>query len=249
MRSGSEGRGCFPTGHHYPGIAHLLRLSVVGLSPGWVSEHLMADLPLVSIDTETTGRDSKSDRIVEIACVRWERGQVTARECWLVNPERPIPDEAREVHGISDADVADKPRLLDVWPEVLAALRGAVPLAYNANFDRDFLQAELARSGAVFEDLPPAMQARVEWVDPLTWARVLQASEKSRALGEVCARLGIEIDQAHRALFDAEAALRVFLMFLEDIRVPKTYGGLVQEQRRLARMFADERGRFWQAKL
>ncbi|MDX2055693.1 MAG: 3'-5' exonuclease [Polyangiaceae bacterium] len=249
MRSGAEGRGCFPTGRHYPGIAHLLRVSVAGLSPEWTAEHPVSELPLVCIDTETTGRDANVDRVIEIACVRWENGEVSARHSWLVDPERPIPEDSRQVHGISDADVAGKPKLLEVWPEVLAALSGAVPMAYNADFDRAFLHAELARSGLVFEDLPPAMQRRVEWVDPLIWARELQAGEKSRALGDVCARLGIEIEQAHRAESDAEAAARVFAALTADVRVPKTYGGLVQEQRRLARIFAEERGRFWQGKL
>lgn len=249
MRSGSEGRGCFPTGRHYPGIAHLLRLSVVGLCPAWSSEELVESLPLVAIDTETTGRDASVDRILEIGCVRWENGQITARSSWLVQPDCAIPEESRQIHGISDADVAGKPRFAEILPELLAALKGALPLAYNADFDRGFLHAELARAGSSYEDLPPALQRRVEWIDPLTWARELQSGEKSRALAEVCGRLGIELAQAHRAVSDAEAALRVFLAFTADIRVPKSYGGLVQEQRRVARIFADERGRFWQAKL
>jgi DNA polymerase-3 subunit epsilon len=75
----------------------------------------------------------------------------------------------------------------------------------------------------------------------LVWARELQKLEKSRALGEVAARLGVELSQAHRATSDAEAALNVFVKFREDARVPKTYGALLQEQRRLARLFDVDR--------
>ena len=91
---------------------------------------------------------------------------------------------------------------------------------------------------------PPAFQKNADWIDPLVWARELQKLEKSRALGEVAARLGIELTQAHRATNDAEAALNVFIRFQEDSRLPKNYGAFLQEQRRLARAFESERIRW-----
>jgi DNA polymerase-3 subunit epsilon len=235
--------GCFPTGRHYPGIAHLLRVAALGLAEGFIGEHLVEDLPIVAIDTETTGTDPMTDRVVEVACVRYERGEVTLRKSWLVNPGRPIPKEAFDVHGISDEAVKDAPSFEAIVPELLAALAGAIPLAYNAEFDRKQLLAELARLAA-HADPPPAFQKNVEWVDPLVWARELQKLEKSRALGEVAARLGIELTQAHRATQDAEAALHVFVKFREDSRLPKTYGAFLQEQRRLSRSFENERIRW-----
>lgn len=234
--------GCFPTGRHYPGIAHLLRVAAMGLAEGFLGDHGVANLPLVAIDTETTGRDPSTDRVVEVACVRYEGGKITLRKSWLVNPGRPIPQEAFEVHGISDDDVKDAPGFEAILPELLEALAGAIPLAYNAEFDRKQLLAELGRVGAPAAP-PPAFQKNTEWIDPLVWARELQKLEKSRALGDVAARLGIELSQAHRATDDAEAALNVFVRFQEDLRVPKTYGALLQEQRRLARMFEQARWR------
>jgi DNA polymerase-3 subunit epsilon len=56
--------------------------------------------------------------------------------------------------------------------------------------------------------------------------------------------MNIKLEQAHRAAHDAEAALLVFLAFLSDPRVPRTYGAFLQEQRRLGRLFDDER-RMW----
>ena len=237
--------GCFPTGRHYPGIAHLLRVAALGLAEGFLGDHVIVDLPVVAIDTETTGRDPSSDRIVEVACVRWERGEITLRKSWLVNPGRPIPKEAFDVHGISDDDVKDAPSFGAILPELLEALAGAIPLAYNAEFDRKQLMSELGRVAAPSAP-PPALQKNAEWLDPLVWARELHKLEKSRALGEVAARLGIELSQAHRAVADAEAALHVFIKFQEDSRLPKTYGAFLQEQRRLARAFETERVR-WRA--
>ncbi len=235
--------GCFPTGRHYPGIAHLLRVAAMGLADGFAGDHNVRELPIVAIDTETTGRDHAVDRVVEVACVRWERGEVTLRKSWLVNPGRPIPKEASDVHGISDDDVKDAPPFAAIVPELLEALSGAIPLAYNAEFDRKQLMAELGRIAAL-QAPPPAFQKNVEWIDPLVWARELQKLEKSRALGDVAARLGVELTQAHRATADAEAALHVFVRFQEDSRLPKAYGAFLQEQRRLARAFEQERVRW-----
>ncbi len=244
VRASADGGGCFPTGRHYPGIAHLLRIVVSGLAQEFASETPMSALPIVAIDTETTGRDPAVDRIVEIGCVVWRDGAVSARHAWLVNPGRPIPKEAFDVHGISDADVADKPPFSGIVAELLAVLQGVVPLAYNADFDRSFVRAELDRAGAPGDALPPACRDKVDWIDPLTWARELHKTEKSRALGDVCARLGITIDQAHRATDDAEAAARVLGAFLADPRVPQSYGAFLQEQRRIARMQDEERARW-----
>jgi DNA polymerase-3 subunit epsilon len=77
------------------------------------------------------------------------------------------------------------------------------------------------------------------------WARELQQGERSRALLEVATRLGIALENAHRASDDAEAALRVMLALGRDVRVPRTYAALVQEQRRLAMAQADERRLKW----
>jgi DNA polymerase-3 subunit epsilon len=76
------------------------------------------------------------------------------------------------------------------------------------------------------------------------WAREIQREEKSKALGEVAARLGIALENAHRASDDAEAALRVLYALAADPRMPRSYGALMQEQRRLGLAQADERRRW-----
>lgn len=247
MRSSADGGGCFPTGRHYPGIAHLLRVVAAGLADECSTDTALSDLPIVAIDTETTGREPAVDRIVEVGCVVWRQGRVVSRQSWLVNPGCPIPKQAFDVHGISDEDVRDKPTFSEIVDDLMSALEGAVPLAYNAEFDRAFLMAELERGSARTEARPPAYRKGTEWLDPLVWARELHKMEKGRSLGEVCERLGIEIGQAHRAADDAEAALRVLTRFATDPRVPKTYGAFIQEQRRLARLHEEERAR-WRAR-
>ena len=245
MRAVGDGCGCFPTGRHYAGIAHLLRAQVRGLVEEFASDAPWRDLPIALIDLETTGRDASVDRVVEVGIAIMRTGEVTLHN-WLIHPGCPIPEEARAVHGIGDDDVKDQPRFGGIAAEVASALEGVVPAAYNAPFDRAFLQNEFARAGHRPEPAPPFLRRDVEWLDPLVWAREIQREEKSKALGEVAARLGIALENAHRASDDAKAALHVLFALGRDARMPGAYGALVQEQKRLALMHADER-RFWKS--
>jgi DNA polymerase III subunit epsilon len=240
-----EACGCFPTGRHYAGIAHLLRTVARGLLEELAPDALWSEAPIALIDVETTGMDASVDRVVEVGIALARGGDVVERKNWLVNPGRPIPKEASEVHKITDEVVQDAPRFEAIAREIAAMLVGCVPAAYNAPFDRAFLANEIARAGLSPEEVPPALRRDVEWLDPLVWARELQQGEKSRALGEVAMRLGIALENAHRASDDAEAALRVLFALGRDVRVPRTYAGLVQEQRRLAMGQADERRLKW----
>jgi len=134
--------GCFPTGRHYAGIAHLLRTVIKGLAEEFASEAAWHDLPIALLDVETTGRDASVDRVVEIGIADGRHGGVIARYNWLINPGIPIPAEVSAVHGIKDEDVKDAPRFATIAHEVAAALSGCVPAAYNAAFDRAFLVNE-----------------------------------------------------------------------------------------------------------
>ena len=94
----AEPCGCFPTGRHYPGIAHLIRFRAVGVASELDANQPWAELPVALLDLETTGRDPAVDRIVEVGIVIGRNGEVTARHSWLVNPGRPIPAEVSAVH-------------------------------------------------------------------------------------------------------------------------------------------------------
>lgn len=247
MKGAMDAGGCFPTGRHYPGIAHLIRVTVEGLANDWRAEADLRDIPWVSIDTETTGRSAHGDRVIEVGCVFFQDGKVVDTKGWLINPERPIPADASQVHGIVDADVAGKPTFAELADEIFESMQGSLPLAYNAEFDRGFLLAELQRTAwgqRPTTDRPPALREGVQWIDPLDWARELQKEHRSRSLGDVCGRLGISLENAHRATDDAAAAGLVMAAFLEESSVPRNYGAFIREQKRLHRRYEFERVRW-----
>lgn len=244
-RVASDGCGCFPTGRHYPGIAHLLKVAIRGLAEGFAADTSWQEIDIALLDVETTGRDASVDRVVEVGIVVGRHGEVVARYNWLINPGIPIPAEVTAIHHITDEMVADKPRFEAVASEIAQALRGCIPAAYNALFDRAFMMSEFARAKSDTTGVP-ALTREVEWMDPLVWARDIQDGEKSRSLGDVAARLGVKLDNAHRAQDDAEAALRVMYLLGRDARVPRAYGAMIQEQRRIAGIQADAR-RMWRS--
>jgi DNA polymerase-3 subunit epsilon len=241
----SDGCGCFPTGRHYPGIAHLLKVQIRGLVAGFANDVPWQEIDVALLDVETTGRDASVDRVVELGIAVGRRGEIVARYNWLINPGMPIPAEVTAIHHITDEMVADKPRFEAVASEIANALRGCVPAAYNALFDRAFLMGEFSRAKADGTGVP-ALTREVEWLDPLVWARDIQDNEKSRSLGDVAARLGVQLEKAHRAQDDAEAALRVLYALGRDARVPTAYGAMVQEQRRISQKQADAR-KMWRS--
>jgi len=226
----SEVCGCFPTGRYYAGIqaqmAKTLHL-VKGLAKVLAPDAKWHDAPLAIIDFETTGFDPKDDRIIELGVACFEGGKLVKKDNWFANPRRPIPDEVIEITGILREDVNSAPPLEDVIGEFEAFIDGYIPVAYNAVFDQGFLLAEAKRLGYEAADTCPAFDPDIVWLDPLVWVRE-QQKEKSRKLGDVCKRLGIPLEKAHRAAEDAEAAGWVLMYIAKHL--PALYGELVRLQ-------------------
>jgi DNA polymerase III subunit epsilon len=103
----------------------------------------------IVFDTETTGLDPRTgDRIVELGCVELISLNPTGKTFHrYLNPERDVPDEVVRVHGLSGQFLKDKPVFADVAEALLAFIGDSILVAHNAEFDRAFLNAELARIG------------------------------------------------------------------------------------------------------
>jgi DNA polymerase III epsilon subunit family exonuclease len=178
------------------------------------------EMSLIAVDVEATGLDTDEARIIEIGMVRFERGQVADRWGTLVDPGVPIPEKVVEITKITDEMVRGKPTFRDLKWEVYGRLRDKVFVAYNAPYDLDVIGAELARCGLTMPIVPV--------LDPLVWTRALMPTEMRHRLGAICKKLGIPLENAHRAEHDAEAAGKV-LFRLAD-KVPMELGALLAAQ-------------------
>jgi DNA polymerase-3 subunit epsilon len=126
--------------------------------------------------------------------------------------------------------VKDALPFAQVIQDVLPFLEGRIPVAYNYFFDSRFLWAEARRAG--LQASAPALAQDGVWIDPLVWARELQKDEKGHKLVDVAARLGVPLENAHRASHDAEATGHVLLKLAS--KMPTRYAELLRVQKRYA---------------
>jgi DNA polymerase-3 subunit epsilon len=162
---------------------------------------LLLERPLIVFDTETTGTNPRSDRIVEIACVKLHPDG--RREVWVrrFNPGIRIPPASTAIHGISDADVASEPRFRDGAAELAAFLAGCDLAGYNiAGFDLPVLRAEFLRAGVPFE------VSDMRLVDA---QRIFFSREPRHLAAAARFYCQCEHEGAHGALADAKMTLRV----------------------------------------
>jgi DNA polymerase III epsilon subunit family exonuclease len=178
------------------------------------------EMSFVSVDVETTGLDAQTCRVIEVGMVRFERGQIAERWGSLVNPGVPVPPEVTKINNITDEMLADAPTFRDIKWEVWGRMKDRVFVAFNAGFDHGFLEAEMARVGLTLPDVPI--------LDPQVWARELMTNQRSFRLGKLCDKFGIALENAHRAVDDAEAAGKVLLRFADKVAID--LGGLLDQQ-------------------
>jgi DNA polymerase-3 subunit epsilon len=161
----------------------------------------------IVFDTETTGLNpSGGDRMVEIGCVEVFNRVETGRHFHAYfNPERDMPFEAQEIHGLSNLFLSDKPRFADLAQELLDFLEDSPLVAHNASFDFGFLNFELDRCGR-------GAVGMHRMVDTLMLARSRHPGAK-HSLDALCVRFGI--DRSHRvkhgALLDAQLLAQVYV--------------------------------------
>lgn len=164
----------------------------------------------IVLDTETTGLEVRQGhRLIEIACVELIERRPSGRH-WqtYLNPERAIDEGARQVTGIEDAFLLDKPRFAEVVAEFLEFIGDAELIIHNASFDVGFLDAELARVGVHMGCI--ADRCRV--IDTLAMARERYPGQRN-SLDALCKRLGVDNSarDLHGGLIDAQLLADVYL--------------------------------------
>jgi DNA polymerase-3 subunit epsilon len=163
----------------------------------------------IVLDTETTGLEvKKGHRIIEIGAVELiERRPGRTWHAYL-NPDRAIDAGAREVTGIADDFLRDKPHFADVIEAFIAFIAGGELIIHNAPFDVGFLDAELTRLDGRFG----ALADHVRVLDTLAMARERYPGQRN-SLDALCRRLGVDNTrrELHGGLLDAQLLAEVYL--------------------------------------
>ena len=159
----------------------------------------------VCVDVETTGLNSKEEKIIEIGAVKIEKGMETGRFQSFIYPGRKLEKRIVALTGITDEMLADAPGT----KEVITKFRefcGELPImGHNLSFDYGFIKRAMVNEKMQFEKAG---------VDTLKIARKYLADLESRSLEYLCRHFGI-VHQAHRALGDALATVALYRILCE----------------------------------
>ncbi|HHT00732.1 MAG TPA: DNA polymerase III subunit epsilon [Thiomicrospira sp.] len=165
----------------------------------------------IILDTETTGFEPHNgDRIIEIGAVEMSKRRLTGNNYHqYIYPERTVPQEAIEVHGITDEFLKDKPVFARISDEFMEYVAGSELIIHNAPFDVGFINQELSL-------LPGNKWGKIEdhcvITDSLKMARKSYPGQRN-SLDALCKRLGIDNSNRtlHGALLDSEILADVYL--------------------------------------
>ncbi len=164
----------------------------------------------IVLDTETTGLyPSKGDKIIEIGCVEIVNGIKTGSSFQVyVNPQRDVPEEAFNVHGISAEFLKNKPIFSKIAPLFLEYIGTSILVIHNANFDISFLNYELTILG--YSEI---RMSRV--IDTLKMARKKYPGSPA-SLNALCKKFNISLKDRnkHGALLDADLLASVYIQMI-----------------------------------
>ena len=164
---------------------------------------------VLAFDLETTGVSTNNDRIVQVALIGADADGSPIHYEILVNPQRPIPSGASNVHGIYDSDVRSKPIFKEFTNEIVEMMNGAIVVGHNARkFDMPLLENEFYRCGVS----PPKPKVILDTLETVRRLKI----PRPHNLGAQCARHGIDLRNAHDAAADAAASLLLLWKLMRD---------------------------------
>lgn len=152
-------------------------------------------MKFIAFDLETTGFLPGVDQIVELGAVRFENGKPEAIFSTLVDPQKPIPEAASKVNGITDDMVMGKPTIDQLLDPFADFCDEAIVVAHNAPFDTQFLISDIKK----FESKAP----KGVILDTLNMARKVYPGLPNYKLGTLVQHLKIPAAGFHRAEEDA----------------------------------------------
>jgi DNA polymerase III subunit epsilon len=197
-----------------------------------IAKRRLCDLRFVVFDCEMTGlRPNHGDEIVQIAAVPVVRKRLLSGEGmeWIVNPGRPIPPSSIKFHGLTDADVADKPPIAEVLAEFRAYAADAVLVAHNAAFDLRFISLKEKLAGVAFDN--PVL-------DTMLISKLLDETDEDHSLDGLIERYGVPIVGRHSALGDTIATADLLIRMIERLEAKgiATFGEVLRETNMVAEL-------------
>lgn len=174
-------------------------------------QYLVRARRFAAVDFESAGTmrgNTEYPIQIGISCWSSEGGWEPGFASYLHCPDK-VSWQASRVHGITSSDLANAPRLIELWPEIRSRLSGAVVIAHARGTEKKFLRAFPGHGFG-------------PWIDTLVWSRKFWPGIADHSLSRACAQAEI-IDEIcdrcpsaswHHALFDATASMALMRYFI-----------------------------------
>lgn len=162
----------------------------------------------VVFDLETTGIGAKSNQIIEVGAVKIQNRTITDRYSTFVNPYRPIPFHITQLTSIDDSMVKEAPGIETVLPEFIQWCDDAVMVAHNASFDIGFVTQKAKELN---------METNFTVIDTVSMSRAVLPELRNYKLDTVAKKLGVSLENHHRAVDDAGATAEIFLHLIKRL--------------------------------
>lgn len=168
----------------------------------------LSEAEYVAFDVETTGLSAVYDSLIELSAVRMYKGNVIDKFEEFIDPGFSIPEEITNLTGITDEMVEGSKDEEDVLRAFKSFSKDAILVAHNASFDIGFIDQAFQKYGLEKNTNPV--------IDTLELSRFLHPSFKSHRLNTLAKKYDVNLEQHHRAIYDAETTAYLNHLFLKE---------------------------------
>lgn len=177
----------------------------------WLS---IACREFIAIDIETTGLSKYSDSIIEVAAIKYQNCTETDKFTTLINPNREIPYQATQIHGITNDMVKDAPTIEVTMPQLLAFLQNHVLVGHNAHFDIGFIEANAKRLG---------YNTKWNYIDTISIAKKILPGLLNYKLLTVLNAINYKQIRYHRAEDDCKGCAEIIKTSIKHLQFQDTH--------------------------
>lgn len=175
-----------------------------------IYDKYLDELDFVAFDLETTGLFAVSSKIIEVGATKFDiLGNVKEKFSFLVDPETTIPVETIKIHNITDEMVKGQLPIELVLPEFIDFIGDSILLAHHASFEVNFISYNIGLLGLDYPENPV--------LDTIMLAKKAFPEAPNYRLHTLASFLNIPNSTFHRALFDSEYCMSLFIKCVEKL--------------------------------
>lgn len=178
----------------------------------------------IVFDTETTGLEPCSERIIEIGAIKYKNHIKIDEYNQLIYPEMRVSNFITNLTGITNRDLIEQPVFKDVYQEFLDFIEDLPLVAHNAPFDIKMMAAEFDRINI------PLFRNLVINTVSLAKKAIPKGIVENHKLTTLKEYFGLEYN-SHRAIDDCEVCATLYQYYCtkKEEKLLKERNGLNEE--------------------